>query len=179
MLADHERQTLLRIAREAVTACAHAREVPSEEVWIERSGGAFVTLRVADTLRGCIGHVEVDRPLVDFVRRVAAAAASEDPRFPPLRPPELSEVVIEISVLGPLEICPGPAHIEVGRHGLVVVEGAHRGLLLPQVAVERGWDSHTFLSQTCVKAGLKPSAWQSGLQIFTFEAEVFREGRSQ
>ena len=175
MLADDERQTLLRIAREAVTARAHARDVPSDLVRIDRSGGAFVTLRVAETLRGCIGHVEADRPLVDIVRRVAAAAASEDPRFPPLRPPELSDVVIEISVLGPLETCRGPTHIEVGRHGLVVDDGEHRGLLLPQVAVEWGWDGHTFLSQTCVKAGLKPDAWQGGLQIFTFEAEVFSE----
>ena len=176
MLADHERRTLLRIAREAVTARAHARDAPSDRVQMDRSGGAFVTLRVADTLRGCIGHVEADRPLVDIVLRVAAAAASEDPQFPPLRPPELSDVVIEISVLGPLETCPGPGDIEVGRHGLVVADGERRGLLLPQVAVEWGWDGHTFLSQTCVKAGLKPDAWRSRLQIFTFEAEVFREG---
>ena len=142
---------------------------------VKSSGGAFVTLRIEQALRGCIGHVEADGPLAETVQVVAMAAAADDPRFPPLRPEELSQVVIEVSVLGPLEPCSGPAHIEIGRHGLLVGDGAGRGLLLPQVAVEWGWDGHTFLSQACVKAGLRPDAWQDEATIFRFEAQVFGE----
>ena len=175
MLAPGERQTLLRIARASVTARVTAAGVPALDFSGSHAGGAFVTLRIAELLRGCIGQVEADAPLSETVQHVAAAAATEDPRFPPLRHEELEHVVIEVSVLGPLEPCAGPTHIEVGRHGLVVDSGLRRGLLLPQVAVEWGWNSHTFLTQTCVKAGLKPDAWKSDAKLFRFEAEVFRE----
>ena len=174
-LPDEERRTLLAIARAAVVARAGGRRAPVTASMTDRHAGAFVTLRIGDTLRGCIGHVEASRPLVETVRRVAAAAAAEDPRFPALSEDELARVVIEISVLGPLAICTDPTTIEVGRHGLVVEDGVHRGLLLPQVAVEWGWDGQTFLAQTCVKAGLRPDAWRRAAKIFTFEAVVFSE----
>ena len=83
--------------------------------------------------------------------------------------------MIEISVLGPLEPCAGPQAIEIGRHGLVIDDGPRRGLLLPQVAVERGWDAHTFVSQTCVKGGLRPDAWTRTAALSMFEADVFSE----
>jgi uncharacterized protein (TIGR00296 family) len=88
---------------------------------------------------------------------------------------DLAEVVLEISVLGPAEPLADPAEVEVGRHGLIVEQGTHRGLLLPQVPTEWGWDRETFVSQTCVKAGLAPDAWRTGATLFTFEAEVFGE----
>ena len=174
-LSEEERRVLLTAARAAVTARAGGRDATETGSSIDCHAGAFVTLRIGETLRGCIGHVDADRPLVDTVRRVADAAAAEDPRFPPLREDELSGVVVEISVLGPLTPCPDPTTIEVGRHGLVVEDDGHRGLLLPQVAVEWGWDGHTFLAQTCVKAGLRPDAWKTGASVFTFEADVFSE----
>ena len=176
MLSLAERQLLLAVARESVTACVTDRtpqtaDVPTELV----APGAFVTLRLDGVLRGCIGHLEDACRLGETVKRVARAAATEDPRFPPMRPDELAAVVIEVSVLGPLEPCSDPAQIEVGRHGVLVDDGARRGLLLPQVAVECGWDGQTLLSQACVKAGLEPAAWQGKAQVFRFEAEVFEE----
>ena len=174
-LAKRERQVLLRIAREAVAARVNAVDVPAMDTSVKGSGGAFVTLRIARALRGCIGHVEATRPLAETVQVVAMAAAADDPRFPPVRPEELAQVVIEVSVIGLLEPCLGPAHVEIGRHGLVVDDGVGRGLLLPQVAVEWGWDGHTFLSQACVKAGLRPDAWRDDATIFRFEAQVFGE----
>jgi AmmeMemoRadiSam system protein A len=109
------------------------------------------------------------------VEECAIAAASRDPRFPPLTAGELPAVDIEISVLTP--ICPvgDVTEIEVGRDGLVAQDGYRRGLLLPQVASERGWDRETFLSHTCLKAGLRSDAWRTGARISRFQAEVFSE----
>jgi AmmeMemoRadiSam system protein A len=175
MLDQSERETLLAIARAAVVARVGGQDPSpvSDAGWA--ACGAFVTLRIDGTLRGCLGHITTDQPLADTVQRMAMAAATEDPRFPPMRPEELDAVRIEISVLGPPEPCADPADLEVGRHGVVVEDGEHRGLLLPQVAVEWGWDGQTFLSQACVKAGLRPDAWRSGARVFRFEAEVFEE----
>ena len=174
-LSDDERRTLLAIARAAIVAHTGGLDAPTEDPRIHGHAGVFVTLKLGDALRGCIGHVDADRPLAETVRRVAVAAATEDPRFPALDELELTSVTVEISVLGPRAVCTDPTAVEVGRHGLVVEDDGHRGLLLPQVAVEWGWDGHTFLAQTCVKAGMRPDAWKTGATVFTFEAEVFGE----
>ncbi len=179
-LSDAERRRLLLIARATVAArlgdpTADGATDTGETEALRRRAGAFVTLRVAGALRGCIGHVEADAPVSEIVRRVAVAAATEDPRFPALTRAELAEVLFEVSVLGPLLDLADASGIEVGRHGLVVEEGTHRGLLLPQVAVEWGWDARSFLGQTCRKAGLPPDAWTRGARVWTFEAEVFAE----
>jgi hypothetical protein len=144
---------------------------------LARPAAAFVTLRKGEHLRGCIGHLEPDRPLAAVVARAAVAAAFEDPRFPPVTSGELDDLSIEISVLGPLAPVPDPSTIEVGRHGLIVRSGWRRGLLLPQVAPEWGWTREEFLAQTCLKAGLPADAWRkgTGTEILCFEAEVFGE----
>src|SRR5262249_36825734 len=123
----------------------------------------------------CIGTLECRRPLVEEVARVAVCAAREDPRFAPLTASELDGLDVEVSVLGPLEpIDPGdPGAFAIGRHGLVVEQGARRGLLLPQVAIEHHWSREAFLSQTCVKAGLPPDAWRRGATVYRFAADVF------
>ncbi|HJN45170.1 MAG: AmmeMemoRadiSam system protein A [Vicinamibacterales bacterium] len=177
MLEPHERQALLQLARQAIAARLEGRPVDSPEAsgGLAKRTGAFVTIRHHDRLRGCIGSVDRADTLVTVVARCAGDAATEDPRFPPLPLDDLPEVVLEISVLGPVEPVADPAAVEVGRHGLVVEHGAHRGLLLPQVPTEWGWDRETFLSQTCVKAGLSADAWQTGAKLFTFEAYVFGE----
>ena len=115
--------------------------------------------------------------LTRMVARCAVAACSDDPRFPPVVPVQLPEIQIEMSLLGPLEPIAGSADIEVGRHGLVVELGRQRGLLLPQVAIERHWDAATFLSQTCRKAGLPPDSWRRAamVKLWRFDAEVFGE----
>jgi len=180
MLEQHEQQALLTLARVAILARLEDRPLATADTPPARGGlawrtGAFVTLTRQGRLRGCIGSAARDEPLVDVVARCAADAATRDPRFTALPLAELAEVELEISVIGPFERVDDVARIAVGRHGLVVEQGAHRGLLLPQVATERGWDRNTFLSQTCVKAGLAEHAWQQGAVVSIFEAYVFGE----
>jgi AmmeMemoRadiSam system protein A len=174
---DSDRQLLLRVAREAIAAHVTGQAAPSVDAALlnERTGGAFVTLHKGQELRGCIGHVEDDEPLMRVVVRCAVAACSSDPRFSAVSPSELAQLSIELSLLGVLEEIRGPDDIEVGRHGLVVEKGRHRGLLLPQVATEWGWDREQFLEHTCRKAGLALDAWKAGATLWRFEAEVFSE----
>ncbi|MEZ0575738.1 AmmeMemoRadiSam system protein A [Halodesulfovibrio aestuarii] len=136
--------------------------------------GAFVTLKKNDTLRGCIGNVVGQGPLYLTVARMARAAAFEDPRFPQVSESEFAELSVEISIMGPITICPDTNRIEIGIHGLIIRHGAYSGLLLPQVAKEWHWDRKTFLEQTCIKAGLKPNMWEHpSTKIYWFEAYVF------
>lgn len=135
-----------------------------------------MTLHKDGQLRGCIGYIEAVKPLLDTIEEMARAAAFSDWRFNPVTAPELPRLEIEISVLSPITAVADPASIVVGVHGLIVSRGSKRGLLLPQVAVEWGWDRETFLAQTCVKAGLPESAWkEKGTKIECFSAEVFSE----
>jgi hypothetical protein len=138
--------------------------------------GAFVTLKSRGYLRGCIGYVSAEMPLIQTVLHCSYNAAFRDPRFMPVRSDELMDISIEISVLSDALPVRMPDEIKTGRDGLIVERGRQRGLLLPQVAVEQGWDRYTFLSQTCVKAGLPPGAWkESATRIYRFEAIVFSE----
>lgn len=171
-----QRKTLLALARQALDAAVRRATPPAvagPAVFDERAG-AFVTLKSAGALRGCIGQIEPNR-LADLVVHCAGAAALEDPRFPPVTDVELPLIHIELSVLGPLTLLADPAGLEPGRHGLVVSSQDRRGLLLPQVATEWGWTPEEFLQQTCLKAGLPADAWRRGAQLFTFEAEIFGE----
>jgi AmmeMemoRadiSam system protein A len=180
MIDEASRRSLLEIARAAVSARVEGRTfAPPEGAGVlQQPSGAFVTLTEAGELRGCIGYPESEEPLARVVAQCAAAAAASDPRFPPVTPDEVPRLHLEISVLGPIVPVADPAEIVVGRDGLVVQHGFRRGLLLPQVAVEWGWDTLTFLSHTCAKAGLPRDAWRSGAQVFRFEAEVFGEQRA-
>lgn len=148
--------------------------------------GVFVTLneltRGNRGLRGCIGLPYPTSPLVEAVVQAAGSAAFEDPRFPPVHAEEMDGLTIEVSVLTPpLKIEEPnpvviPTLIKVGRDGLIIGRGWSRGLLLPQVPVEWGWESVEFLSQCCVKAGLPPKAWnEPGVEIYTFQAILFKE----
>lgn len=178
-LTAAERMTLLVLARSSVEASAHGRSLPAPGRLggrLDEPGAAFVSIHTSRGLRGCIGCIEPrTESLAEVVVRMAEAAASQDPRFPPLFPDELPDASIEISVLGPLVPVSGPEEIRIGRDGLVVEHDGHRGLLLPQVAVEWGWDVQTFLAETCRKAGLPPAAWREGARVYRFEAEVFGE----
>jgi AmmeMemoRadiSam system protein A len=177
-LDQSDKDALLRIARSAIEARVTGRPSPQEE---ERGAGlnsdssAFVTLTKAGELRGCIGTFASPEPLYRTVRDMAMAAAAKDPRFIPVREGELKEIEIEISVLSPLREIKDPEEIEVGRHGVYIVKGRNRGVLLPKVAIDYGYDRYSFLDATCLKAGLKPGAWRDGAVIFVFEAEVFKE----
>jgi len=150
-------------------------EIPDSPLLKEKRGG-FVTLKKNGRLRGCIGYIEAVKPLLDTIGEMALAAAFKDHRFDPVRRNEVDGLSIEISVLSPVRETKDPSEIEVGRHGIIISGGGRRGLLLPQVAVEYGWDRDTFLDQTCVKAGLAPGAWRdASTTIEIFSAEIFSE----
>lgn len=175
MIGEPERAELLELARRAIGSSVGLGAAPTPAAeQLERYAAAFVTLHTGGHLRGCIGHVKADRPLADVVVSCAIAAASADPRFPPVTAGEVGDLDIEVSVLGPFEPVHSSADIDVGRHGLLIESGSRRGLLLPQVAVEWGWNTEDFIAQTCRKAGLPRDAWPSrGARLYRFEAEVF------
>jgi AmmeMemoRadiSam system protein A len=176
MFTDAQQHALVAIARAAVTETVTGCHVDTPDPGaLPEASGAFVTLKRNGLLRGCIGTLECRRPLAEEIARVAVSSAREDPRFEPVRPAELDGLDVEVSVLGPLEpIDPFDAGaIVIGRHGLVVEQGARRGLLLPQVATEWGWGREEFLAHTCGKAGLPPDAWRRGATVYRFDADVF------
>jgi AmmeMemoRadiSam system protein A len=180
MLNDQQRQRLLQTARQSVMAacCGEAEpDLATDDPKLTAVQGAFVTLHTADgDLRGCIGHIEGVLPVIETVREMAVAAATQDPRFPKVRCAEVPSLQIEISVMSPITEVRNIEAIEVGRHGLIVSCGYQRGLLLPQVATEYNWDCDEFLQHTCQKAGLPADAWRdSATKIECFEAEVFGE----
>ena len=178
-LTPKEQKALLELARGTIAGLVGAggrepdpAELPGPEV--ER--GAFVTLHKHGQLRGCIGNFTSQGPLTNTIREMAVAAASQDPRFPPLSRDELDEVDLEISVLSPLRRIKDVSEIEVGKHGIYIISPRGRGVLLPQVATEYGWDRYTFLDQTCLKAGLAPGCWRDpSTEIYIFSAQIFGE----
>lgn len=189
MLTPDERRELLSVARNSIqeemrrrhTAGSarpdgRTRRTAGPESRLDQPGGAFVTLHLGGELRGCIGYIEYPGPLRSAVEEVAQRAAFEDPRFSPVTPDELDAVTIEISVMSPLHRITGVADVKVGRDGLVVELGRHRGLLLPQVASEYHWEAGEFLENTARKAGLPADAWRDPkAELYAFEAEVFSE----
>jgi uncharacterized protein (TIGR00296 family) len=181
---------LVRLARRAVEVFlekgARIQAPGDTPPKLLRPGAAFVTIETfleenQRELRGCIGYIEPVKPLVDTVIDVAIEAAVHDPRFPPMSPVETSMVTFEVSILSEKEPLPSnpperPGSIVIGRHGLIVEKGVHRGLLLPQVPVEYGWDEETFLAETCVKAGLHPTCWlDPETRFYRYEARIYRE----
>ena len=175
MLTSEQRRALLDLARASIASqVSGSGAVEPGPLELPDASGVFVTIKRRGQLRGCLGTLQNRAGLAAEVVRCAADSASEDPRFPPVNREELSDLTLEISVLGPLEpIDARPDAFTIGVHGLVAEQGLHRGLLLPQVATEWGWDSEQFLRQTCVKAGLPPDAWRRGTRFFRFAAEVF------
>lgn len=187
-LSESQKKYLLSLARQTIAetfapgkaAAPEEAIAPGElQALSEIYSGVFVSLHINDLLRGCIGYIEGLRPLPEVIQETAVAAALRDPRFEPLREDELGDVDIEISVLSPLEKISSPQDIIVGKHGLLIRQGKHQGLLLPQVASHAGWQPHVFLEHTCLKAGLPGSAWEEpDTEIFRFSAEVFGEKSS-
>jgi AmmeMemoRadiSam system protein A len=179
-LTDAEKSELLALAR---TSVEHSVEQgrpyqpePSKSEALNRELGAFVTLRIAGDLRGCIGYTSAMKPLYLTVRDTAMLAAQRDPRFEPVSVLELPRLSYEISVLSPLRRVTNIEQIQVGKHGLLMKNGDSEGLLLPQVPTEQKWDRHTFLEQTCVKARLNRDCWKDeNTDIFMFSAVVFPE----
>ena len=181
-LGDQEQQLLLRLARQTVTARLKDQSPPKVDpaqlsAILKENGACFVTLENRGRLRGCIGHLVAHEPLYKNVIHNAKAAC-RDRRFVnnPVTARELDQLHIEISYLTPMKKMEDPANIVVSRHGLMIVMGPNRGVLLPQVASRYGWTPEEFLSQTCLKAGLPVDAWKRpDAELYCFEAEVFGE----
>jgi AmmeMemoRadiSam system protein A len=171
-LLQLSRRTLEGFVRRAVR---RAEEITDPYLQTTRYG-AFVSLHAIDKLRGCIGSCTPDQSLSETVIEMTEAAASRDPRMEPVRPEELAAIRIQISILSPLERAENPLALEVGQHGLHITCGGRRGVLLPQVAAEQGWDIQTFLQQSCRKAGLKENAWKDPATVISsFTALVIGE----
>ncbi len=180
ILSGSDRKFLLHVAREAIRSELNGEPfsmpAPPASPALHEHRGAFVTLHEHGQLRGCIGNFVGTRPLYETIADMALQAAFHDPRFHPLRPDEFGEIDLEISALTPLEPVTDVESIEVGTHGIYLINEPYRGVLLPQVATEYGWDRYTFLDQTCLKAGMGPGCWKKpGTQILVFSAEVFGE----
>jgi uncharacterized protein (TIGR00296 family) len=188
--SDTDGEYLVRLARRTVDAIVSGKKKPpipedAPQHLLEKSG-VFVTLNTMSeekaNLRGCIGRPYPTQPLVEATIDSAIDAAMNDPRFNRVTPAELDSIVVELSVLTPpksleysdpkelLEL------VEVGRDGLIVARGMFRGLLLPQVPVEWGWDTQEFVEHTCNKARLASNAWMDkDTEFMTFQAEIFGE----
>jgi len=175
---DVAKKFLLALARDVVAGRFSGKNSELDDVptGLDFKSGCFVTLHKRGRLRGCIGNFRDDVDIVTNIGEMAAQAAFHDPRFPELSEKELDEIDFEISVLSPMIPVEGFDEIVIGRDGLYVIKGFNRGVLLPQVATENGWDKETFLSQTCVKAGLSADTWQKEeIKLLRFEASVFGE----
>lgn len=172
-----ERITLLRLAHASIESAMENREIALEppSPHLAEPRGAFTTIYVQGQLRGCVGYVAAVASVFRTVAETARAAAFQDTRFPPLTREEVFQLEVSLSILSSLQSIRAE-DVEVGKHGLLISQHGHRGLLLPQVPVEHGWDRITFLEQTCYKAGLPPDAWQKGAKIEAFAAEVFGDG---
>jgi uncharacterized protein len=186
MLTITEGETAIRLARTAIKEClGNGRKIEPEnlpDVFKEKRG-VFVTLNTKKErkeLRGCIGRPYPILPLGEAIILSAINAAREDPRFYPVELDEVGDIFIEVTILTvpkhikakPRDI---PEKIVIGRDGLIVSTNLSSGLLLPQVAVEHGFDSAEFLCQTCIKAGLMPDAWIEGAEVYSFEGQIFEE----
>jgi len=188
-LSDEEGEYLVGLARNAIESQLRSGRVAVPDdapEHLKTECGVFVTLNVVEgsshRLRGCIGLPYPTKPLMDAVVDSAVSAALKDPRFPRVTYDEMGSIAVEVSVLTPPQVISVerpeeyPGEVEVGRDGLIIARGGNRGLLLPQVPVEWGWDAEEFLSQCCMKAWLPPDAWLlPGTEVSKFQAIIFSE----
>ncbi len=179
---EQAKKILLDIARKSIEATIKQEPIPlisSDHQDIQGNHGVFVTLKVRNKLRGCIGRFTSYIPLYKLVSEIAISSATEDPRFEfnRITPPELDRLKIELSILSPLKKIKNPLNFELGKHGIYVQKGIHIGCFLPQVASETGWSKEEFLSHCCsIKADLPSDAWRyNDLEIYIFTAEIIEE----
>ena len=177
---DAQRQTLLKVARDTIEAVIRkepSQKPESDDPELNSPCGCFVTLKNRGRLRGCIGRFISDGPLIELVAEMAKSSATSDPRFfaDPIRPRELSQLDVEISVLSPLKRTDDPLSLRLGVDGIYIKRDRLSGCFLPQVATETGWGKEDFLSYCCAhKAGLAADAWKDPTtEVYLFTAEVF------
>lgn len=169
-----QEEELQQLASRAIETYVCERRMPdfqSGDPVLNRKAGVFITLRIKGMLRGCIGHLAADRPLAKAVQEMAIAAATSDPRFPPLTEREIKQITTKIAILSPMKRIK-PEQVEVGKHGLLISHEGRRGVLLPEVATDRNWDAKTFLENLCIKAGLPANAWLQNPKLYAFTSVV-------
>ena len=176
-LAD--KGSLLTLARTTLEQFVREGTVPEiipGSKALHEPGASFVTLKIGDQLRGCIGQLRATIPLYRSVTRMAVSSCSRDKRFQPVTPEELARIRIEISVMTPFSPVDSPEEIQVGRDGLYLAARGRSGVLLPQVPMEQGWDRAAFLEALCRKAGLPLETWkEADARLYRFGAQVFSE----
>ena len=173
-----QQRFLLKLARDSIKHhldTGKSLHIENQTGILNEKRGAFVTLKTDNKLRGCIGYPIPHQALYLTVMEAAEMAAFKDFRFDPLKKEELPNTKIEISVLSLPWTITDINEIEIGKHGIIISKGIHRGLLLPQVPIEWGWDLVTYLHHSCMKAGLDEDAWEQGAKIEVFTAQVFSE----
>jgi AmmeMemoRadiSam system protein A len=173
-----QKKALLEFARKTIANFLNSETAPLARNFdpvLKRKQGAFVTLRKNDDLRGCIGHMENDRPLCETIGSMALQSAFNDPRFKPLAADELPDIEIEISVLTPYQKVDDAEEIMTGRDGVLLKKEKRQAVFLPQVATERNWNRYELLDNLCIKAGLKPGSWKKDSELYTFQAIIFKE----
>jgi uncharacterized protein (TIGR00296 family) len=190
MFSARDGKLLVTSCREAITTflTTHQIVVPQSlksDSRFEKKLGCFVTLKENDedkSLRGCIGFPEPVYSLSRALTEAAISSASQDPRFVPVTVEELQSLLVEVSILTtPIAIQSKsakelPAHIKIGKDGLILRWSFGSGLLLPQVATEQGWDAEEFLINLSMKAGAPPDQWLvPGTQVLKFQAQIFAE----
>lgn len=182
LLNNRERKQALKLARESLEAAIRCGRVPPYRPddflpGLKRTGGVFVTLKKNHQLRGCIGTLESDVPLWKSIPQYTIAAATSDPRFPPVRPSELYDIQIEVSILSDLREIKSVEEIVLGMHGVMVQRDRQGGVFLPQVAEETGWELEEFLENLCQhKAKLPPDAWKDKqTKLLIFEVDTLEE----
>lgn len=179
VLTDDEKRELLRIARATLREYFHTGRIPPGKPHrdsLTAEAGAFVTLHLEGTLRGCIGTQQETTPLFRTIQEMTIAAASRDPRFEAVSEDEVDDIEIEVSVLSGQTTLRAPTDLEIGVHGLIIDFQGKHALLLPQVAKTNDWDATTFLEQVCTKAGLDKDDWKhDGAVVQTFTAQVFND----
>ena len=180
VISPEDQPRLIGLARRALEARVRHAALPDIESSLapDVRCGAFVSIFHDGELRGCLGRLNSQLPIAQLVTQLAQAVADSDPRFDRVTPHELTGIRLEISVLTPEREIQSVEEIEVGTHGLIVEQGTNRGLLLPQVPGEHGWDRDAFLDHACLKAGLAADAWRRGARLFVFEAQIFGERSS-
>ena len=180
VISREDQPRLIALARRALEARVRHAALPDIESSLapDVRCGAFVSIFHDGELRGCLGRLNSQLPIAQLVAQLAQAVADSDPRFDRVTPHELAGIRLEISVLTPEREIQSVEEIEVGTHGLIVEQGTNRGLLLPQVPGEHGWDRDAFLGHACLKAGLAADAWRRGARLFVFEAQIFGERSS-
>ena len=177
-LSEEQQIFLLQLARKAIVFYlkkGKPLKIKPDDKMLKEKRGAFVTLKVDDQLRGCIGYPLPLKPLYETILDAAISAATQDFRFQSIELEELPKTKIEISVLSLPKPIKDISEIEVGEHGIIISKGTNKGLLLPQVPVEYCWDRETYLNHGCLKAGLEQDAWKKGVHIEVFSAQVFSD----